>query len=429
MNPLFLCFSFSSQFIGITKVKVLSFPLQFFLVVCVFIYQFQGQQTNAMNHILGVTVPYSSPSWLTGPGGVLPQKIPSSRITLGRFPTPLQRMDIPGGKNEELEWWIKRDDLSSFDLSGNKVRKLEFLLWDAKSKNCDCVITVGGEQSNHCRATAVATRQIGLEPYLVLRRPPGANDHLGFVGNVLFDRMVGSKIFTVSTGTYAQYGGGRLISMLATRLEDEGKKPYTIPIGGSNPLGAFGYIDCISELIAQSEALALTFDHIVVACGSGGTLAGLAIGHRLANLQSKLHVVGVCDSPEVFYDHVRHVAEDFGIDHSKYGQVEEWCSVYCGQGIGYARSTEEELAYILSVSRKTGLILDPVYTGKALYHFVNVVMKEKSDIFLPGQKILYIHTGGVFGMYDKIPQLEPLLPENLGFEEGHVPDVSPFFKK
>lgn len=411
--------------------KILSISLQLFLVVGVLVFQFQALHTSAMNHILGVTVPYSSPPWLTCPGGVQPQKVPSSRISLGRFPTPLQRMDIPGGKSEELEWWVKRDDLSSFDLSGNKVRKLEFLLWDAKSKNCDCVITVGGEQSNHCRATAVATRQIGLEPYLVLRRSPGrsANDHLGFVGNVLFDRMVGSKIYTVSVGTYAQYGGDRLISMLATRLEDEGKKPYTIPIGGSNPLGAFGYIDCISELIAQTEALALTFDHIVVACGSGGTLAGLAIGHRLAGLQSKLHVVGVCDTPEEFYDHVRHVAEDFGIDHSKFGQVEEWCSVYCGQGIGYARSTEEELAYILSVSRKTGLILDPVYTGKALYHFVNVVMKEKSDIFLPGQKILYIHTGGVFGMYDKIPQLEPLLPENLGVDEGHAPDVSPFFNK
>lgn len=382
----------------------------------------------SMEHVLGSIHSFSAPSWLSCPGGVNPEKIPSSRISLGRFPTPLQRIEVPDGKNDELEWWVKRDDLSSFDLSGNKVRKLEFLLWEAKKNNHDSVITVGGEQSNHCRATAVAARQIGIDPYLILRRPTGSKESLGLVGNILFDRMVGSKVFTVSTGTYMQHGGDKLANILATCLQDRGKRPYVIPVGGSNPLGAFGYISCVDELIKQTEALALSFDHIVVACGSGGTLAGLAIGHRLAGLTSKLHVVGVCDSPAVFYEHVREVANDLGISREIFGDVEEWCTVYAGQGIGYAKSTPEELNYMVSVSRKTGIILDPVYSGKALYHFVQVVMKENPEIFLPGQKVLYIHTGGVFGMYDKLPQLETLLPEDFVEGEDTFKDVSKLFE-
>jgi D-cysteine desulfhydrase family pyridoxal phosphate-dependent enzyme len=381
-----------------------------------------------MEHILGTEVPFMQPSWLASQGGIHASKIPPMRTILGRFPTPLQRVNIPTDTHvDDLEWWVKRDDLSSFDLSGNKVRKLEFLLWDAKQKNHDCVITVGGEQSNHARATAVAARQLGLDPYLILRRPTGSPESLGLAGNILFDRMVGSKIFTVSTGTYAEHGGDKLASILATRLEDEGRRPYVIPVGGSNPLGAFGYINCVDELIKQTEDLSMSFDHIVVACGSGGTLAGLAIGHRLAGLKSKLHVVGVCDSPAVFYDHLRHVATELGVSTELHGEVENWCTVYAGQGIGYAKSTPEELQYIISLSRKTGIILDPVYSGKALYHFVKVVMKQHSDVFLPGQKILFIHTGGVVGMYDKLNQLNELLPENYGSDEG-FPDVKKLFE-
>lgn len=334
------------------------------------------------------------------------------RLSLGRFPTPLQHPVSMPGDDIGLDWWIKRDDLTSFDLSGNKVRKLEFLLWEAKNKNHDCVITVGGEQSNHCRATAVAARQLGLDPYLILRRPTGSPDELGLVGNVLLDRMVGASIFTVSTGTYMQHGGDHLCHVLATRLEEQGRRPYVIPVGGSNALGAFGYISALEEIVNQSEALALNFDHIVVACGSGGTLAGLAIGHRLAGLQSKLHVVGVCDSPAVFYGHLKEVAEELGLDLSKLGPVETWCSIYAGQGFGYARSSTEELNYLLDVSRSCGLTLDPVYSGKALYHFTQNIIKESRDQFLPGQKVLFIHTGGFFGMYDKLQQLGPLLPES-----------------
>lgn len=370
-----------------------------------------------MESIFGVTLAYKPPAWLIQPGGVALGRIPAERISLGRFPTPLQKVVMPEDRFD-LDWWVKRDDLSSFDLSGNKVRKLEFLLYDAKEQQCDSVVTIGGEQSNHCRATAVAARQIGLDPHLILRRPSGSTEELGLVGNILLDRMVGSKIYTVSTGTYMQMGSTRLIEELAVKLREEGKKPYVIPVGGSNVLGAFGYISCAEEIIAQSQAHSLPFDHIVVACGSGGTLAGLVIGMRLAGIPSMLHIVGVCDTPDIFYDHLHHVAEDLGIDFEKFGPVRSWCHIYSGQGIGYARSTEDELQYLLKVSRQTGIALDPVYSGKGLYHFVKRVMVDRPELFEPKQRALFIHTGGVLGLYDKLDQLSPFLPESNGDAEN-----------
>lgn len=370
-----------------------------------------------MESIFGATLAYKPPAWLTQAGGVAMGRVPAERISLGRFPTPLQKVEIPED-NIGLDWWVKRDDLSSFDLSGNKVRKLEFLLYDAKQKGCDSVITIGGEQSNHCRATAVAARQIGLDPYLILRRPTGSTEEIGLVGNILLDRMVGSKIFTVSTGTYMQIGSDRLIEELAVKLREDGKKPYVIPVGGSNVLGAFGYMNCVEEIISQSQTHSLTFDHIVVACGSGGTLAGLAIGMRLAGIPSQLHIVGVCDTPDTFYEHLHHVAEDLSIDFDVFGPVRSWCHIYPGQGIGYARSTEEELQYLLKVSRQTGIALDPVYSGKGLYHFVKRVMVDRPELFAPKQRVLFIHTGGVLGLYDKLDQLSPFLPESNGDTEN-----------
>jgi 1-aminocyclopropane-1-carboxylate deaminase/D-cysteine desulfhydrase-like pyridoxal-dependent ACC family enzyme len=167
-----------------------------------------------------------------------------------------------------------------------------------------------------------------------------------------------------------------------------------------------GYIDCVEEIISHG----IDFDHVVFACGSGGTVAGLAIGMRLAGLKARLHAVGVCDSPDYFYNHIEEVATALNIDTEKFGSVRTWCHLYQGQGIGYARSTTEELQYVIEVGRKTGVVLDPVYSGKALYHFVNKVLKDDPSIVKPGDKVLFIHTGGSLGLYDKEEQLLPLLP-------------------
>jgi len=313
-----------------------------------------------------------------------------------------------------LEWWIKRDDLSSFDLSGNKVRKLQFLLADALEKGADSVITIGGIQSNHARATACAARQLGLEPHLILRTRGSAIDDpatIGesLVGNLLFDRMVDARVHTVTTMQYATIGSKALTMQLEQQLLDQGKRPYVIPVGGSCALGAFGYIDCCFELLAQTE---MRFDHLVFACGSGGTAAGLAIGSKLAGLATKIHAIGVCDNAEYFFDHVEETARELGVDFASFGPVRSWLNIYEGQGQGYGRSTEEELAFLLSVSKQTGILLDPVYSGKGLYHFVEKVLKRKrqgENVFRSGQKVLFLHTGGSVGLYDKATELAKML--------------------
>eukprot|EP01035_Chromulina_nebulosa_P021294 gene21294-27590_t len=330
--------------------------------------------------------------------------IPKYKLNLGRFPTPIHSFNTIDISDYGLNMWIKRDDLSSFDLSGNKVRKLEFLLADAIEKGHDSVITIGGLQSNHARATAVAARQLSLQPHLILRTQLPIED-VDITGNLLFNRMVGSKIYTVTPSAYAQVGSDNLVHQLSQQLIEQGSNPYSIPVGGSNTLGSFGYMETIKEIISFSD---IQFDHIVFGCGSGGTAAGISIGAKLSGLGANIHAIGVCDSPKYFYDHIRSVAVELEIDFSKFGEPEEWCKIYNGQGLGYAKSSTDELEYLMNISKSTGVILDPVYSGKALYYFMKNIITDR-EIFLPGQKILFIHTGGTVGFYDKADQLLPLL--------------------
>lgn len=234
-------------------------------------------------------------------------------------------------------------------------------------------------------------------------------DHIDFILLIylfpLLDRMMGADIRLVTPGTYARVGSVALTEQLATDLRKEGRNPYIIPVGGSCALGCFGYLDAVDEMINQG----FEFDHLVFACGSGGTAAGLAIGIHLSKRKAKLHAVGVCDSPSYFYNHINEVAKELGLSNL---DAESIISIYPGQGIGYARSTTEELEFIKKISTTTGIILDPVYSGKALYHFVTAVQSQP-DVFLKGQKILFLHTGGQFGLYDKSEQLLPLFDAGL----------------
>ena len=217
--------------------------------------------------------------------------------------------------------------------------------------------------------------------------------------------MMGADIRLVTPGTYARLGSVALTELLATDLRKEGRNPYIIPVGGSCALGCFGYLDAVDEMINQG----FEFDHLVFACGSGGTAAGLAIGIHLSKHKAKLHAIGVCDSPSYFYNHINDVARELGLSDL---DAESIISIYPGQGIGYARSTTEELEFITKISTTTGIILDPVYSGKALYQFVTAVQAQP-DVFLKGQKILFLHTGGQFGLYEKSDQLLPLFDAKL----------------
>ena len=362
-----------------------------------------------MSNSLFNRIPYVPPKWLSS--AVSGSMIPVSRLELGRFPTPYHAWNLNDAfeNSQELEFWIKRDDLSSFDMSGNKVRKLQFLLDDAMKQGCDSVVTIGGTQSNHCRATAVASRQLGMDPYLILRTrgqkidpPEVLNDSL--VGNLMFDRMVGATIKTVTSSVYAQCGADNLVQQMVAQLKEDGRKPYAVPLGGSNALGCFGYLDAVNEIVNQD----IPFDHLVFSCGSGGTAAGLSLGAKLAGIPS-VHAIGVCDSPGYFYAHIEDTARELGVDFSVHGKPEEWLTIHHGAGLGYGRSKQEELEFILAVAQTTGVTLDPTYSGKGLFYFVHDVVKNHPDIFQKGQRVLYLHTGGALGLYDRHQEFAELM--------------------
>lgn len=282
-------------------------------------------------------------------------------------------------------------------------------------KGHDSVITIGGLQSNHARATAVAAAQLGLKAHLILRTPLPVEE-VDLTGNLLLNRMSGASIYTVSPGTYAQIGSASLTHQLAQQLVDASLgEPYVIPVGGSNELGLFGYLDCVEEILRSGQS----FDHIVFACGSGGTAMGMALGFQLAKLHQpslqvpKVHAVNVCDRPEYFYHHMEEIGSKLSLDFTKVGRPRDWLCIYPGVGSGYARSTEDELTFIRDFGHRTGIVLDPVYGGKALYYFLkNVLHSEGSDFnagIQAGEKVLFIHTGGTLGLYEKESQLLPLL--------------------
>ncbi|KAH8933316.1 hypothetical protein BDL97_18G024200 [Sphagnum fallax] len=359
-------------------------------------------------------VAYIPPSWASHL-----QVVPSHFFSLGQFPTPIHQWHLPG-LPDGTEVYVKRDDLTGMQLSGNKVRKLEFLLADAKEQGADCVITIGGIQSNHCRATAVAARYIGLDSYLILRtNRTEVEDDPGLTGNLLVERMVGAHVSLVSKEEYVKYGSVMLGNLLADKLKSQGRKPYVIPVGGSDSLGTWGYIEFVRELktqLQEGRTSGVThFDDIVMACGSGGTTAGLSLAAHLSKLDAQVHAYAVCDSEEYFYDYTQ------GLIDGLIGGVSsrEIVRIVNAKGLGYAMSTSAELNLVKDVAESTGIILDPVYSGKAL----NGMLKDMAEnpTKWEGKKVLFVHTGGLLGMYEKVVQLQPLLGK---WERLRIPEFA-----
>lgn len=346
-------------------------------------------------------MPYTPPSW--APASLT---APPSRLALAHLPTPLHKWPVPKVANE-TEVWIKRDDMTGCEYAGNKIRKLEFLLADAKAKGCDCVITVGGIQSNHCRATAAAARRVGLEPHILLRTSGPTDSDPGLVGNLLVDRMVGARIHLVSEAKFQAKGAWKLVCELRDDLEEDGKLPYAFPSGGSNALGSWGYIEAVREIADQAAAAQLHFDRIYFGCGSGGTAAGLALGVHLSGLGeagTELVGLGVDDDPAFFYDKLDGLFRACFSDFTDLKSRELLTILDC-VGQGYAQATDEELAYALQVARATGVCLDPVYTGKAALGMARDLRAR------PVERALFIHTGGLLGTYAKADQIGALLAD------------------
>src|SRR5262245_8335947 len=325
------------------------------------------------------------------------------RVSLARAATPLQplpRTSDPLG----VEVLVKRDDLTGVELSGNKVRKLEFLFAEAQDQRADVVITCGGEQSNHARATAIAAAKLGLGAHLVLRcddpaHPPATT------GNILLDRLSGATIAWITRAEWRDRNA--IMAREADRLRAAGRAPYVIPEGGSNATGAWGYVECARELADDLAPLPARATTIVYACGSGGTGAGLVLGaamHGLGARGAKVAGVNVCDDRDYFVRAIGAICADFTARWDVGLTVREPdIDIVDGHvGLGYARSRPEELATIRDVCRRDGVVLDPVYTGKAFHGVVTELARDRRRF---GERVVFVHTGGIFGLFPVADQL------------------------
>ncbi|KAM6568057.1 hypothetical protein CsatB_016042 [Cannabis sativa] len=361
--------------------------------------------------------PFSPPSWASHLN-----PLPTHTFSLANVPTPIHKWNLPNLPNN-TEIWLKRDDLTGMQMSGNKVRKLEFLLADAVEQGADCIITIGGIQSNHCRATAVAARYLNLDCYLILRTSKVFVDQdPGLTGNLMVERLVGANIELISKTEYAKIGSVALTNHLKEKLISEGRKPYVIPVGGSNSLGTWGYIEAIREIEQQLQSgnAGVNFDDIAVACGSGGTIAGLSLGSWLSSLKAKVHAFSVCDDPDYFHGFVQDLLDglDANVDSRDIVNIQD------AKGMGYAISTPEELKFVKDIAATTGVVLDPVYSGKAVYALLKDMNSNPKK--WEGRKILFVHTGGLLGLYDKVEQMDSLVgnwrrmdvPESVPREDG-----------
>ena len=313
------------------------------------------------------------------------------RTLLVNLPTPLEPLDALGGELG-LSLFVKRDDLTGCALSGNKVRKLEWLVGDAKARGADTLITCGAVTSNHARATAVAAARCGMQSHLLLRGEEGTPD-----GNLLLDRLFGAGITFIDPEDWPERGAR--MSEIAAGLCSAGRAPYVIPEGGSNAIGSLGYCVAASELLQQVEALAgAPLAAVVHATGSGGTTAGLALGFAMLG-RDDVDVAGVAVCTDATYlgDAVRRICDDAAAYvGDAVAQRARWTILEGYKGRGYAKTTPEEMTFFADVARATGLVLDPVYTGKA---FRGMVEEAKAGRWSNDGAVVFLHTGGIFGLF------------------------------
>ena len=318
------------------------------------------------------------------------------QINLARLPTPLHPLARLSAKLG-VEIFMKRDDLTGSALSGNKIRKLEFVLADAVAQKADTVLTCGGAQSNHCRATAIAAAMLGMNCRLLLRTADPSNPPPP-EGNILLDQMAGAEIAWITPAEYKSRD--EILEREATSLGKAGRKPYTIPEGASNALGTWGYIKCLEELNNDLANLpgGVNKDYTVIsAAGSGGTSAGLILGNKIFDLNARVIGINVCDDRDYFVRVIGEICENaisdyqLEIDFSRDGDI-NIIDGYVGRG--YALSRPEEFAGICDLARTEGIFLDPVYTGKA---FFGMIQELKRDPKCFGERIIFIHSARQVG--------------------------------
>ena len=312
------------------------------------------------------------------------------RISLAYLPTPLEEMPrlraaLGGGPR----LWIKRDDQTGLATGGNKARKLEFLVAEALEQGADTLVTVGAAQSNHCRQTAAAAAKVGLRSALVLTGHPPPRP---WNGNLLLHVLLGAELHWAGDGDRSEKAAAVVEDLCAA-----GRKPFYFGVGGSVPTGAAGYVAAVEELHGQLQEQQIELDRIVFASGSAGTQAGILVGVRALGMRARVEGIDVSAVSDLRNDILElapatvallgldlEIAEKDVIVHSAYGTP------------GYAHITDAEREAIQLLACSEGIIVDPVYTGRALAGLLDLV---RAGAYREGEDVLFWHTGGVAGLF------------------------------
>ena len=315
-----------------------------------------------------------------------------ARESLGFFPTPLVELSRLSKKLDGPTIFMKRDDNTGLALGGNKTRKLEFIIGDALAKGADTIITAGAAQSNHCRQTAAAAASLELECHLVL----GGKEPEQASGNLLLDKIFGCHIHWAGANRK-----GEDIPSIVEQLISQGKKPYVVPYGGSNELGALAFVEAFKELESQRDSMDLSFTHIFFASSSGGTQAGLMLGNKIFN--SPYQIVGINidkgETDKVPFDQytlalANRTAELIGANYEFSESDLILNADYVGEGYGVVGALENEA--IALTAQTEGILLDPVYTGRAMGGLIDMIRTgqiKKTD------RVLFWHTGGAPALF------------------------------
>jgi len=311
------------------------------------------------------------------------------RASIAFLPTPIQPLPRLSARLGGPALWTKRDDQTGPAFGGNKIRKLEFLLGAAQVHEADTLITTGAPQSNHARQTAAVAAQAGLKSVLVLRGE--APSHV--TGNILLDRLLGADIVWAGARDTAE-----VMNELADALRARGQRPFVIPLGGSNSTGALGYVAAMREFVDQCREMNVRFDAVVFPTSSGGTQAGMVVGARLFGYEGRITGISVDQRADVFKQTLAPLASGVAarlglgatLGESDFDVRDDYL------GAGYAVMGEPEREAIALAAQSDGLLVDPVYTGRALAGLIDLV---RTGEFEPGQDVLFWHTGGTPALF------------------------------
>ncbi len=307
------------------------------------------------------------------------------KLELAHLPTPLEKI-----KFRDKSFLIKRDDYTGSDFLGNKIRKLEYILFEAKREKADIIFTCGGEQSNHARATASAAAKLGIKSKLYL----WGNEKKSADGNLFLNKMYGAEIICLNKKEFLDVD--EIMTEERKKLVKKGKRIYVIPAGGSSTLGIWGYISFIEELKKQIDLKKVS--SIFAACGSGGTAAGLLVGAALNKLNLKIQAVNVLLPKKEIEKKILQLAAGAKLDYNLPIEIDErQLEVIDGYSKeGYKNITDKKLKLISDFSNSTGILFDPAYTGKAFNAYNNLILQKGF-----GSKVIFLHTGGIYGSFSK----------------------------